>query len=96
MGGKGTQLSGGQKQRVAIARAMVRKGETFDWHILAWTQFLKVRDPSVPYEARYEADFRFFEILVNMVNAVNMVNVVNMVIGVFFFMFSLLSPDNLL
>ena len=47
MGGKGTQLSGGQKQRVAIARAMVRKGETFDWHILAWTQFLKVRDPSV-------------------------------------------------
>ena len=37
-----------------------------------------------PYEARYEADFRFFEILVNMVNAVNMVNVVNMVIGVFF------------
>ena len=40
--------------------------------------------PNQPYEARYEADFRFFEILVNMVNAVNVVNVVNMVIGVFF------------
>ena len=48
------------------------------------------------YEARYGAEYRFFEILVNMVNAVNVVNVVNMVIGVFFFMFSLLSPDNLL
>ena len=32
------------------------------------------------YEARYGADFRFFEILVNMVNAVN---VVNMVFGAF-------------
>ena len=28
------------------------------------------------YEARYKADFRFFEILVNMVNAVNMVNLI--------------------
>ena len=31
------------------------------------------------YEARYEADFRFFEILVNMVNAENVVNVVNII-----------------
>ena len=55
---------------------------------------LALQEPS--YEARYKADFRFFEILVNMVNAVNVVNLVNMVIGVFFFMFSLLSPENLL
>ena len=50
----------------------------------------------ISYEARYEAEYRFFEILVNMVNAVNVVNVVNKVIGVFFFMFSPLSPNNLL
>ena len=31
------------------------------------------------YEARYKADFRFFEILVNMVNAENVVNVVNII-----------------
>ena len=36
-----------------------------------------------PYEARYGAEYRFFEILVNMVNAVNVVNVVNMVFGAF-------------
>ena len=35
------------------------------------------------YEARYGAEYRFFEILVNMVNAVNVVNVVNMVFGAF-------------
>ena len=30
-------------------------------------------------KARYKADFRFFEILVNMVNAENVVNVVNII-----------------
>ena len=30
-------------------------------------------------KARYKADFRFFELLVNMVNAENVVNVVNII-----------------
>ena len=31
------------------------------------------------YEARYGAEYRFFELLVNMVNAKNVVNVVNII-----------------
>ena len=30
-------------------------------------------------KARYEAEYRFFELLVNMVNAVNVVNMVNII-----------------
>ena len=39
----------------------------------------KVKLPTRIDKARYEAEYRFFELLVNMVNAVNVVNMVNII-----------------
>ena len=48
--------------------------------VIIFIPFTFIREPFTAYEARYKAEYRFFEILVNMVNAENVVNVVNIII----------------